>query len=107
MRRAALLATVVSALACASAHAARPPVPGGGGGHGCDAIVVNGTPAGEIRSIVVISGISAITHARRYGTSAALWTSVRGIGCDAARRFLATVLLAPDERVALELAAGA
>jgi hypothetical protein len=29
---------------------------------------------------------------------------VRGIGCDAARRFLATVLLAPDERVALELA---
>jgi hypothetical protein len=57
-----------------------------------------------VRSIVVIGGVSAITHARRYGTNAALWTSVRGIGCDAARRFLATVLLAADERVALELA---
>jgi hypothetical protein len=57
-----------------------------------------------VRSIVVIGGISAITHARRYGTNAALWTSVRGIGCDSTRRFLATVLLAADERVALELA---
>jgi hypothetical protein len=33
----------------------------------------------------VVSGITAMSHARRYGRDAALWTSVRGISCRSMR----------------------
>jgi hypothetical protein len=67
-------------------------------------MTVEGTPSGEVREIVLFSDATAIAHARRYGSNTALRISVRGsIGCDELRGELAAVLLAPDERVALEL----
>jgi hypothetical protein len=64
---------------------------------------VTGTP-GRVAEIRLYDQISAITHPRRFGSNAVLWTSVRGLGCDGFRRLIAEVLLAPDERVALAAA---
>jgi hypothetical protein len=74
-------------------------------GHGqCQAIKVEGSPTGEIRSITVISAATALPNARRYGADTALWTSYRGgIDCAQVRTLIATVLLAPDEQAAWAL----
>jgi hypothetical protein len=56
------------------------------------------------RAIVTYSQVWAVTHPRRFGENAVLWTSVRGIDCDAFRALIVQVLLAPDERVALNAA---
>jgi hypothetical protein len=74
-------------------------------GHGqCQAIKVEGSANGEIRSITVISAGTVLPNARRYGANTALWTSYRGsIGCDDVRTLIATVLLARDEQAAWAL----
>jgi hypothetical protein len=54
--------------------------------------------------ILTYDQVWAITHPRRFGDNAVLWTSVRRLGCDEFRRLIVEVLLAPDELVALRSA---
>lgn len=101
----ALSAIALSALALPGTAAASPqPEDVPDGSRRCPAMTVEGTPAGEVREIVLFTDEAAIANARRYGSNTALLISVRGsIGCDELRGELAAVLLAPDERVALEV----
>jgi hypothetical protein len=100
-----MAAIALSALALPVTTAASPqPEDPPDGSRRCDAMTVEGTPSGEVRQIVSFSDATAIAHARRYGSNTALRIWVRGsIGCDELRGDMAAVLLAPDERVALEL----
>jgi hypothetical protein len=100
----AAFVTCALVLALAPTASAKPPIPDDGpdGSRRCNAIVVDGTPTGQVRKITVVSGIHAMTHPRRYGGNAALWTSVRGIGCRSMLSLMASVLLARDELVALD-----
>ena len=67
----------------------------------CNAIEVE-TRGGAVHAVREYAPIFAITHPRRFGANAALWASVRGIGCDAFRDLMTRVLPVADEAAALD-----
>jgi hypothetical protein len=94
---------VLALMALASPAAARPKPEEPRGGRLCDAISVEGTESGQIRSIRMYSSSWAASHVRRLGKDSAFWITLHGrIRCDGFREQLAAVLLADDELVALQ-----
>jgi hypothetical protein len=65
----------------------------------CNAIEVERRSGGVL--VRTYEQLGAITHPRRFGTNAVLWTSVSNIGCGPFRELIVEVLVAPDELLAL------
>jgi hypothetical protein len=100
---AVLVAIAAWGLATSPTAGSRPTPPEGGPGRSCDAMTARGTGT-TVEELVTFSTEATIEHPNRYGRNTALWTSAAGVGCRAVVDLMAQVLLARDERVALELA---